>query len=108
MTSQLRKAIMERSRLENKANKSSKPADKTAYKTQRNLIVKLNEQAKKSFLKNQITETCYKQNKNFFGNYANPFSLKKVFIINRNLLLKLCLKTWNMYFHGKPTKLLWN
>ena len=43
MTSQLRKAIIERSQLENKANKSSKPADKTAYKTQRNLVLKLNE-----------------------------------------------------------------
>ena len=32
MTSQLRKAIMKRSRLKNKANKSSKPANKTAYK----------------------------------------------------------------------------
>ena len=26
---------------------------------------------------------------NIFGNYAKLFSLKKVFIINRNLLLKL-------------------
>ena len=35
MTSQLRKAIMKRSRLKNKANKSGKPADKTAYKTKK-------------------------------------------------------------------------
>ena len=34
MTSQLKKAIMKRSRLKNKGNKSGKPADKTAYKTQ--------------------------------------------------------------------------
>ena len=46
MTSHLRKAIMKRSRLKNKANKSGKPADKTAYKTQRNLVVKLNKEAK--------------------------------------------------------------
>ena len=45
---------MKRSRLKNKANKSGKPADKTAYKTQRNLVVKLNKEAKKSSLKNQI------------------------------------------------------
>ena len=44
MASQLRKATM--------ANKSGKPADKTAYKTQRNLVIKLNKEAKKSFLKN--------------------------------------------------------
>ena len=48
---------------------------------------KLNK-AKKSFLKNQITENTTNKRK-FFGNYANLFSLKKVFIINRNALLKL-------------------
>ena len=58
MTSQMRKAIMKRSRLKNKANKSGKLADKTAYKTQRNLVVKLNKEAKKSFLKNQIKENA--------------------------------------------------
>ena len=53
MTSQLRKAIMKRSWLKNKANESGKPADKTAYKnkTQRNLVVKLNKEVKKSSLK---------------------------------------------------------
>ena len=39
---------MKRSRLKNKANKSGKSADKTAFKTQRNLVVKLNKEAKKS------------------------------------------------------------
>ena len=33
---------MKRSPLQNKANKSSKPADKTVYKKKRNLVVKLN------------------------------------------------------------------
>ena len=33
MTSDLRKAIMKRSPLKNKGNKSGKAADKTAYKT---------------------------------------------------------------------------
>ena len=45
MTSQLRKAIIKRSRLKNKANKSGKSADKIAYKTQINLGVKLNKEA---------------------------------------------------------------
>ena len=40
---------MKRSPLQSKANKSGKPADKTAYKKQRNLVVKLNKEAKKSF-----------------------------------------------------------
>ena len=79
---------MKRSRLKNKANKSGKPANKTAYKTQRNLVVKSNKEPKKSFLKNQITENATNKRK-IFGNYTNLFSLKKVFIINRNVLLKL-------------------
>ena len=39
MTSQLRKTIMKRSQPKNKANKSGKPADNTAYKAQKNLSV---------------------------------------------------------------------
>ena len=46
MTTQLRKVIMKRSRLENKANKCGKLADKTAYKTQGNLAVKLKKKPK--------------------------------------------------------------
>ena len=89
MTSQLKRGIMKGSRLKKqiKANKSGKPADKTAYKTHRNLVV---EEAKKSFLKTQIKKQKMLQTKRkSFRNYANFFSLKKVFIINRNLLLKL-------------------
>ena len=77
-----RKKLMKRSRFKNKANNSSKLAVKIARKNQRNLIVKLNKEDKLSFLQNQITE-------NTIGNYKNLFSLKKVFIVNRNLLLKL-------------------
>ena len=95
MSSQLRKAIMKRSQIKSKANKSSKPfilfirhGDKTAYITPRNLVLKLNKEAKKSFLKNQITENATNKRKTF-GKYANLFSVKRVFIIYRNLLLKL-------------------
>ena len=56
MTSQLRKTMMKRSWL--KANKSGKPADKIAYKKQRELVIKLNKKAKKCFLKKQITENA--------------------------------------------------
>ena len=76
---------MKRSRFNNKANKSGRPVDKTAYKTQRNLGVKLNQ---KTFLKKPNNRQRYK-NQKICGNHANLFSLKKVFIINRNLLLKL-------------------
>ena len=72
MTSQLRKAIMKKSRLKNKVNKSGKLADKTVYKTQRNLVVKLNKEAKKSFLKNQITENVTNKTK-IFWKLCKPF-----------------------------------
>ena len=54
---------LKRSRFNNKANKSGRPADKTAYKTQRNLGVKLNKETKKPFLKNQITDSATKNKK---------------------------------------------
>ena len=47
----LRAAIMKRSRLKNKANKSQLPADMSKYKKQRNLVVKLNKKHKKNILK---------------------------------------------------------
>ena len=42
LTKLLRSAIMKRSRLKNKANKSQLPANLSTYKKQRNLVVKLN------------------------------------------------------------------
>ena len=97
MTSQLRKAIMKRSRLKNKANKSNKPADKTAYKTQRNLVVKLNKEAKNFFLKNHVTAKMQQTKQKKIGNYANLFS-ETTYIINNCFVsitksLNICL--WN-------------
>ena len=51
MASSLKKAITKRPRLKNKANNSGKLAVKKAHKIQRNIVVKLNKEAKKSFLK---------------------------------------------------------
>ena len=48
----LRAAIMKRSRLKNKANKSQLPADLSKYKKQRNLVVKLNKKHKKEYFEN--------------------------------------------------------
>ena len=78
MTSQLRKTIMKRSRLKNEANRSGKPADKTAHKTQRNVVVKLNKEAKKSFLKNQITENVTNKTKKIWR-LCKPFFTEKGF-----------------------------
>ena len=46
MNKEIRKAIMLRSKLKNKANKSKTTADIAAYKKQRNYIVCLNKETK--------------------------------------------------------------
>ena len=48
---ELRKAIMKRSRLKNISRKSGKPENRRAYQKQRNLVVKLNSQHKKSYFR---------------------------------------------------------
>ena len=63
MTSQLRKVIMKRYRLKNKSNKSANSANIIAYKAQRDLVVKLNKEDKKKFLKIQITENAASKTK---------------------------------------------
>ena len=65
ITSQLRKAITKRSQLKNKADKTGKLADKTAYKTQRNLVAKLKKRRKKIFPKKTNNRKYYKQNEKF-------------------------------------------
>ena len=87
MTSQLRNAIMKRSQLKNKANKRGKPADKTAYKTQRNLVIKLNKQARKSFLKNQTIENPANKTKQFWK-LCKPFLTEKGFHYKQKFTLK--------------------
>ena len=66
MTSQSRKAIMKRSRLKNKANK-------TIYKKHRNLFIKLKKEAKK-----QITENVTNKAKKFWK-LCKPFVNEKGF-----------------------------
>ena len=52
----LRKAIMKRSRLKNKANRSKDPVDIANYKKQRNLVVSLNRLAKSKYF-NEVSNT---------------------------------------------------
>ena len=51
---------MKRSRIKNNTNESGKLADKTASKKQRNLVVKLNKEAKTFLLKSQKKRKRYK------------------------------------------------
>ena len=71
-----------------KANKSGKPADKTAYMAQRNFVVKLNKEAKKSFLKNQITENDTNKTKNFWELCKASFT-EKSFHYKQKFTLKV-------------------
>ena len=87
MTSRLGKTIMKRSRLKNKANKSVIPADKTASKTQSNLVVKLNKESKKSFLKNQITANAKNKRKHFWK-LCKTFFIEKGFHYKQKFTLK--------------------
>ena len=83
---------MKRSRLKNKESNSRFTADKTAYKNKRNLVVKLNKDAKKFFLKKPSKNWHIFDTLARFENYVKLFSLKKVFITDRNLLLLVQLK----------------
>ena len=60
VTKELRKAIMKRSQLKTIANKTKSPTDMAGYKKQRNLVVKLNRQAKKRHFTNASKSTkCF-------------------------------------------------
>ena len=76
LTSLIRKEIMTRSRLKNKANKSGKEEDLKAYKKQRNLVLKLNRKTKKNFLKSCIS-TNYKMKKKNFLKFCKLFFTEK-------------------------------
>ena len=67
---------MKRYRFKNKANNITKPVDKTAYKKQWNLVIKLNKVAKKYFLKIQITENTINKTKNVQKLYKLYFTKK--------------------------------
>ena len=100
----LRKAIMKRSRLKNKAKTTKASVDIVNYKKQRNLIVSLNRQAKHEYF-NEVSnsessrpfwETCkpYFSNKHARGDY------KIMLIENDKMLLKNeeVGKVFNQYF----------
>ena len=86
MTFLIRKEIMTRSRLKNKANKSGKEEDLKTYKKQRNLVLKLNRKAKKNFLKSCISTNDKMKNKNFWK-LGKPFFREKGSQYDQNITL---------------------
>ena len=100
----LRKAVMKRSRLKNKANKSKDPVDIANYKKKRNLVVSLNRQAKSKYFNEDSNtessrpfwETC----KPYFSNKHARGDSKIMLIENDKMLLKNeeVAKEFNQYF----------
>ena len=100
---ELRKAIMKRSRLKNKANKTKKPTDIRNFKKQRNYVVSLNKQAKIEYFNsyNPADSKPFWMNcKPYFSNKYNKTDNDIVLNENGNLILKNeeIAKTFNDYF----------
>ena len=76
MTNDLRKAIMNRSRLLNKFRKENTEQNKWAYKKQRNLCVKLLKRAKKTFY-NTLDVKKISDNKTFWKTIKPNFTKKQ-------------------------------
>ena len=70
----LRKEIMKRSRLKNKANKSGKKGDKRLYNIQGNKVSKLNNNFKKTYFKEKLPTG---NNVKDFWNYCKPYFTNK-------------------------------
>ena len=81
VTRDLRKAIMVRSKLKNKANKTGKPEDLARFRKHRNFVVKLNKKAKKSYFAN------INSSQKSFWKAIKPFFDKKCSVGRERILL---------------------
>ena len=79
----LRKQIMIRSRLKNKANKSKNPIDIVKFKRQRNLVTNLNKQAKLQYFE-KLSVDC---NSKPFWKACKPYFSNKNSNIQENIML---------------------
>ena len=102
----LRNAIMKRSQLKNKANKTKSIDDLIKYKKQRDLVVKLNKNCKKEFFDNLET----KNNSKSFWDKCKPYFSNKhsksdsdILLIEKGELLlnnKKVADVFNSYFQS--------
>ena len=82
----LRKTIMKRSRLKNKAKRSKAPVDIVNYKKQRNLVATLNCQAKYEY----FNEVSNSESSSPFWEACKPYINSKIMLIeNDKMLLKM-------------------
>ena len=102
----LRNAVMKRSQLKNKANKTKSIDNLIKYKKQRNLVVKLNKNCKKEFFDNLQTKNYSKS----FWDKCKPYFSNKhskgdsdILLIEKNELLlnnKKVADVFNSYFQS--------
>ena len=100
----LRKAIMKRSQLKNKANKTRNATDVSNYKRQRNYVVKLNDQCKKDHFDRlnpkKDSKPFWKNCKRYFSN-KHSFGESKIALSENGELLtenNKIAKTFNSFF----------
>ena len=101
----LRKEIMKRSNLKNKANKSGTTEDKKSYKIQRNVVTKLNKKLKKAYFKAKIPKG---KDVKHFCNFCKPYFTnkgvcndEKIILVEKEEVLRKDSKisdTFNNYF----------
>ena len=102
----LRSAIMKRSRLKIKANKTRKAADIFNYKKQRNLVVKINNECKREYFDKlnvkTTTKPFWKTCKSYFSNKHSHGGSKITLIENNRIISEKnkIAKTFNTYFES--------
>ena len=98
-------AIMKRSRLKNKTNKTRKAADIFNYKKQRNLVVKINNECKREYFDKlnvkTTTKPFWKTCKPYFSNKHSHDGSKITLIENDRIISEnKVAKTFNTYFES--------
>ena len=107
VTKELRKAIMKRSRLKNIANKSKLDSDLSLYKTQRNLVVKMNKELKQRFFETISTEDSKKSLWNICKPYFSNSGLEeKIVLLQKGTIVSDEEKVANIFnqFYRDITK----
>ena len=99
----LYQAIMKRSRLKNKANKTKNHLDIRNYKKQRNIVVNLNKEAKLQYFSNYDstnTKPFWENCKPYFSNKHSKADTDMILSENGDLILKndKIANTFNDYF----------
>ena len=102
----LRSAIMKRSQLKNKANKTRKAVRIFNYKKQRNLVVKINKECKREYFDKLNVKTAtkpfWKTCKPYFSNKHSHGGSKITLIENDRIVSEnhKIAKTFNTYFES--------